>query len=266
MKFFQQWLSINTVHKKCFQKYYLLDTWDETDVSWKQRNQEKCHLRSDFQSTSNSVKLCKTFDCVYLGYINSSNEISLTKTFRAINHIKTSSHLSAKCVSIQVANIDSEETLSAKENFSFQRVTERTGERNWKTNFNHILFFTSHMTEGLGYSMFSHGNLSKALEMKTPPPLNMTSDGRRIDAHSGLCGTRSNLANAVRESTKVLTYTQKWLTIHSRTLLCHCIWLKYRGRGNFILLLLLILCKYIINKCSSCSCIFKCNYLWKYMI
>ncbi|KAG1945689.1 myocyte-specific enhancer factor 2C [Pimephales promelas] len=59
---------------------------------------------------------------------------------------------------------------------------------------------------GMGYSMFSHGNLSKALEMKTPPPLNMTNEGRRIDAHSGLCGTRSNLANAVRESTKRALY------------------------------------------------------------
>uniref|UniRef100_A0A8C1L212 Myocyte enhancer factor 2b n=4 Tax=Cyprinus carpio TaxID=7962 RepID=A0A8C1L212_CYPCA len=59
---------------------------------------------------------------------------------------------------------------------------------------------------GLGYPMFSHGNLSRALEMKSPPPLNMASDGRRIDAHSGLCGTRSNLANVVRESTKRALY------------------------------------------------------------
>ncbi|XP_073700821.1 myocyte-specific enhancer factor 2B [Garra rufa] len=59
---------------------------------------------------------------------------------------------------------------------------------------------------GLGYTMFSHGNLSRALEMKTPPPMNMTNDGRRIDAHGGLCGTRSNLANAVRESTKRALY------------------------------------------------------------
>ncbi|XP_043079081.1 myocyte-specific enhancer factor 2B isoform X2 [Puntigrus tetrazona] len=49
---------------------------------------------------------------------------------------------------------------------------------------------------GLGYSMFSHGGLSRGLEMKTPPPLNMAGDGRRAEAHGGLCGTRSSLANA----------------------------------------------------------------------
>ncbi|XP_056304393.1 myocyte-specific enhancer factor 2B isoform X1 [Danio aesculapii] len=59
---------------------------------------------------------------------------------------------------------------------------------------------------GLGYSMFPHGSLSRALEMKTPPPLNMSSDGRRVEAHAGLCGTRSSLANAVRESTKRALY------------------------------------------------------------
>ncbi|XP_051980436.1 myocyte-specific enhancer factor 2B isoform X1 [Xyrauchen texanus] len=59
---------------------------------------------------------------------------------------------------------------------------------------------------GLGYSMFSHGNLSRALEIKTPPPLSMTGDGRRLDAQAGLCGTHNNLANAVRESTKRALY------------------------------------------------------------
>ncbi|XP_055074734.2 myocyte-specific enhancer factor 2B isoform X1 [Misgurnus anguillicaudatus] len=59
---------------------------------------------------------------------------------------------------------------------------------------------------GVGYSTFTHGNLSRGLEMKTPPPLGVTGDGRRIDLHGGLCGTRSNLSNAVRESTKRALY------------------------------------------------------------
>nr|XP_015220754.1 PREDICTED: myocyte-specific enhancer factor 2B [Lepisosteus oculatus] len=43
---------------------------------------------------------------------------------------------------------------------------------------------------GIGYSMFSHGHLSRTLA-KTPPPLNLGSDGRRMEGHPGLTGTRS---------------------------------------------------------------------------
>uniref|UniRef100_A0A8B9JYW5 Myocyte enhancer factor 2b n=1 Tax=Astyanax mexicanus TaxID=7994 RepID=A0A8B9JYW5_ASTMX len=60
---------------------------------------------------------------------------------------------------------------------------------------------------GIGYSMFSHGNLSKALEMKSPPPLSLAGDGRRLDAQHGMGGARSaNLTNAVRDSTKRALY------------------------------------------------------------
>ncbi|XP_061093461.1 myocyte-specific enhancer factor 2B isoform X2 [Conger conger] len=48
----------------------------------------------------------------------------------------------------------------------------------------------------IGYSMFSHGNLSRALEMKTPPPLNLGCENRRAEAHPGLPGPRPNLSNA----------------------------------------------------------------------
>ncbi|RXN20401.1 myocyte-specific enhancer factor 2B-like protein [Labeo rohita] len=87
---------------------------------------------------------------------------------------------------------------------SYKPLCSRPGSTGSVSSNSHPALMGPHA--GLGYSMFSHGNLSRALEMKTPPPLNMASDGRRIDAHSGLCGTRSNLANAVRESTKVLIH------------------------------------------------------------
>ncbi|XP_051765300.1 myocyte-specific enhancer factor 2B isoform X2 [Ctenopharyngodon idella] len=84
--------------------------------------------------------------------------------------------------------------LGAHRTPSYKPLCTRPGSTGSVSSNSHPALMGPHA--GLGYSMFSHGNLSKALEMKTPPPLNMTSDGRRIDAHSGLCGTRSNLANA----------------------------------------------------------------------
>ncbi|MBN3309763.1 MEF2B factor, partial [Amia calva] len=51
---------------------------------------------------------------------------------------------------------------------------------------------------GIGYSMFSHGNLSRALEMKTPPPLNLGSENRRAETHPGLPGTRASLGTTQR--------------------------------------------------------------------
>ncbi|XP_072517202.1 myocyte-specific enhancer factor 2B [Salminus brasiliensis] len=78
------------------------------------------------------------------------------------------------------------------------RVRWRGG-RSEKENFTHILFSLPvclRAAEGIGYSMFSHGNLSKALEMKTPPPLSLAGEGRRLDTQAGLGGARSNLTNA----------------------------------------------------------------------
>ncbi|KAG9350626.1 hypothetical protein JZ751_024515 [Albula glossodonta] len=52
---------------------------------------------------------------------------------------------------------------------------------------------------GIGYSMFSHGNLSRALEMKTPPPLNLGCDSRRAaEVHPGLPGARTSVSAAPR--------------------------------------------------------------------
>ncbi|XP_026863945.2 myocyte-specific enhancer factor 2B [Electrophorus electricus] len=58
----------------------------------------------------------------------------------------------------------------------------------------HATLMGSHA--GIGYSMFSHGNLSRTLEMKTPPPLSLASEGRRVEPHPGQGGTRGNLTNA----------------------------------------------------------------------
>lgn len=50
----------------------------------------------------------------------------------------------------------------------------------------------------IGYSMFSHGSLNRALDMKSPPPLNLGSDGLRGDAAMQSAGvTRVNHSSAV---------------------------------------------------------------------
>lgn len=70
-----------------------------------------------------------------------------------------------------------------------------------RKKFTHILFsllICLRVGEGFGYSMFSHGNLSRALDMKTPPPLSLSNDGRRGEVHSGVGGARGNLTNTVR--------------------------------------------------------------------
>ncbi|XP_028856958.1 myocyte-specific enhancer factor 2B [Denticeps clupeoides] len=54
----------------------------------------------------------------------------------------------------------------------------------------HHNFMSPH--SGIGYSVFTHGNLSRALEMKTPPPLNLGSDSRRMEP---LSSTRPGLTN-----------------------------------------------------------------------
>lgn len=51
---------------------------------------------------------------------------------------------------------------------------------------------------GIGYSMFSHGTLNRALEMKSPPPLNQASENMRGDAATQALGvTRANCSSAV---------------------------------------------------------------------
>ncbi|XP_063056075.1 myocyte-specific enhancer factor 2B [Engraulis encrasicolus] len=60
----------------------------------------------------------------------------------------------------------------------------------------HQGFVTPH--SGIGYSMFSHSNMSsRGLDVKASPPLNLGSDaGRRMDTHTPP-GSRNNLTNRV---------------------------------------------------------------------
>lgn len=51
---------------------------------------------------------------------------------------------------------------------------------------------------GIGYSVFSHGNLNRALDMKSPPPLNLGGENLRGDAaNQGMGATRANHSSAV---------------------------------------------------------------------
>ncbi|XP_054835666.1 myocyte-specific enhancer factor 2B [Eublepharis macularius] len=49
------------------------------------------------------------------------------------------------------------------------------------------------LTSGIGYPVFSHGNLSRALSSRTPPPLYLGADARRTEGHHS--GGRNNMAS-----------------------------------------------------------------------
>ncbi|XP_041085949.1 myocyte-specific enhancer factor 2B-like isoform X2 [Polyodon spathula] len=49
---------------------------------------------------------------------------------------------------------------------------------------------------GIGYSMFSHSNQNRALDTKTPPPLDLGAESRRAEMHAALSGTRAGLGTA----------------------------------------------------------------------
>ncbi|XP_026200997.1 myocyte-specific enhancer factor 2B [Anabas testudineus] len=62
----------------------------------------------------------------------------------------------------------------------------------------HPAFMSPH--SGIGYSVFSHGNLNRALDIKTPPPLNLGSENLRGDAatNQAMGPTRANHNSAQR--------------------------------------------------------------------
>lgn len=76
-----------------------------------------------------------------------------------------------------------------------------------RTNYSSVTETSSHLlslpapffhSEGIGYSMFSHGSLNRALDMKSPPPLNLGSENLRGDAaNQGIGATRANYSAAV---------------------------------------------------------------------
>ncbi|KAG5276166.1 hypothetical protein AALO_G00128600 [Alosa alosa] len=75
---------------------------------------------------------------------------------------------------------------------AFKPLGHRSGTTSPAGPATHPGFITPH--SGIGYSMFSHGNMSRALEMKSSPPLNLGGDSRRMEAPPG---ARSNLTNRV---------------------------------------------------------------------
>ncbi|KAG7327554.1 hypothetical protein KOW79_009160 [Hemibagrus wyckioides] len=84
--------------------------------------------------------------------------------------------------------------LGANRSSSFKPLSSRPGSAGPAVANTHSALMGTHA--GFGYSMFSHGNLSRALDMKTPPPLSLTNDGRRGEVHPGVGVARSSLTNA----------------------------------------------------------------------
>ncbi|XP_017332868.1 myocyte-specific enhancer factor 2B [Ictalurus punctatus] len=84
--------------------------------------------------------------------------------------------------------------LGANRPSSFKPLSSRPGSASPAGANTHSALMGTHA--GFGYSVFSHGNLSRALDMKTPPPLSLTNDGRRGEVHPGVGVARGNLTNA----------------------------------------------------------------------
>ncbi|TSK53687.1 Myocyte-specific enhancer factor 2B [Bagarius yarrelli] len=84
--------------------------------------------------------------------------------------------------------------IGANRHSSFKPLTSRPGSSGPAGANTHSALMGAH--PGFGYSVFSHGNLSRALDVKTPPPLSLTNEGRRGDVHTGVGATRGNLTNA----------------------------------------------------------------------
>ncbi|KAL1023051.1 hypothetical protein UPYG_G00035840 [Umbra pygmaea] len=85
-------------------------------------------------------------------------------------------------------------SLSTHRPAAFKPLCPRPGSGSPAGIHTHPHFMSPH--SGIGYSMFSHGNLSRSLDMKTPPPLNLGSENRRAEVHPGMGGTRANLNSA----------------------------------------------------------------------
>ncbi|XP_047443102.1 myocyte-specific enhancer factor 2B isoform X1 [Mugil cephalus] len=74
---------------------------------------------------------------------------------------------------------------------AFKSLSSRPGSASPAAPHTHTAFMSPH--SGIGYSVFSHGNLNRALDMKSPPPLNLGSENLRADAaNQGMGATRAN--------------------------------------------------------------------------
>uniref|UniRef100_A0A665T356 Myocyte-specific enhancer factor 2B-like n=1 Tax=Echeneis naucrates TaxID=173247 RepID=A0A665T356_ECHNA len=76
----------------------------------------------------------------------------------------------------------------------FKSISSRPSSASPAASHAHSAFVSPH--SGIGYSMFSHGNLNRTLDMKSPPPLNLGHENMRGDAVNQAMGaTRALSAN-----------------------------------------------------------------------
>ncbi|KAM3619710.1 uncharacterized protein V6R79_012412 [Siganus canaliculatus] len=77
----------------------------------------------------------------------------------------------------------------------FKSLSSRPGSASPAAPHAHTAFMSPH--SGIGYSVFSHGSLNRALDMKSPPPLNLGTENLRGDATNlGMGASRANHSSA----------------------------------------------------------------------
>lgn len=77
----------------------------------------------------------------------------------------------------------------------FKSLNSRPGSSSPAAPHTHSAFMSPH--SGIGYSVFSHSSLNRALDMKSPPPLNLGADNLRGEAATqGMGPTRANHSSA----------------------------------------------------------------------
>ncbi|XP_039984798.1 myocyte-specific enhancer factor 2B [Xiphias gladius] len=103
----------------------------------------------------------------------------------------------------------------------FKSISSRPGSASPAAPHAHTAFMSPN--SGIGYSMFSHGNLNRALDMKNPPPLSLGSENLRGDAPSqAMATTRANhnsarglLYQGLHSSNSMVTMGKTGLLGHS---------------------------------------------------
>ncbi|XP_041861332.1 myocyte-specific enhancer factor 2B [Melanotaenia boesemani] len=86
-------------------------------------------------------------------------------------------------------------TMASHRPPGFKPLISRPGSASPAAPHAHTAFMSPHA--GIGYSVFSHGNLNRTLDMKSPPPLNVGTENMRADAvNQGMGVTRANHSSA----------------------------------------------------------------------
>ncbi|CAJ1060239.1 myocyte-specific enhancer factor 2B [Xyrichtys novacula] len=76
----------------------------------------------------------------------------------------------------------------------FKSLNARPGSVSPAAPHAHTAFMSPH--SGIGYSVFSHGSLNRALDIKSPPPLNLGAENLRGDAGQSMGAARANHSSA----------------------------------------------------------------------